>query len=325
MTTEDVGAVGSAAVPPAETTLENRGRVARLKAGKDRLTTRAIDTRQQLNAKRGQSEAIDTVFSVIERDTVTGGPVLAGAVAFRVFLFMVPYVFVLVAGLGVASDAAGDSPSELARKAGIGGLAAQSITDVGNLSFWSRTGALLIGGFALLIAARTVVKVLFIIHSLIWGIPVQKPKSTTRAAAVFVGIVTVGLAFATFVGWLRDRSFIGGLVGMVLFVLVPTGAWLVVSWFLPRASGTTWSSLLPGAVLFGVGTAFLHVFTVYWIAHQISTKSDRYGALGTALALLLWAFIFGRVIVAAATLNAARWRIAEHEASTNPINGLQGS
>jgi uncharacterized BrkB/YihY/UPF0761 family membrane protein len=323
MTSEDVGTTAPTPPPPPETPDTNAGRIARLKAERERITTRVVDTRDRLHQRRGESEAIDTVFSVLERDTITGGPVLAGAVAFRVFLFQVPYVFVLVAGLGIASDASGESPDDLARSAGIGGLTAQAISDVGDLSFWSRTGAIVFGGFALFLAARAAVKVLFVVHSLVWGIPVTKPKSTTRAALVFVGIVTVALALATLVGWLRDRSFLAGLFGVILFVLVPTAAWLVVSWFLPHPPECTWRSILPGALLFGIGVEVLHVFTVYWIAHEISTKSDRYGALGTALALLLWAFLLGRVIVAAATLNAARWRIAQHQAATNPMDALR--
>jgi uncharacterized BrkB/YihY/UPF0761 family membrane protein len=335
MTTDDVGTPESSAVAPVDdsaatpptvtppTGETKSGRIARLKAEKDRLTTRALEERDKLNARRSESEAINTVFSVIERDTITGGPVLAGAVAFRVFLFQVPYVFTLVAGFGAASDASGENPGELARKAGIGGLTAQAIRDVGNLSFWGRFWAVVAGGFALFLAARSAVKVLFIIHSLVWGIPIKRPKSTSKAAVVFIGFVTLALVLAAFVGWLHARSAIGGLFGIVLYILVPTATWLLVSWFLPHPEGCTWTDLLPGAIFFGIGVEALHVFTVYWIAHEISTKADRYGAIGIALSLLLWAYVLGRLIVATATLNAARWRISHHEHAHNPIDALE--
>jgi uncharacterized BrkB/YihY/UPF0761 family membrane protein len=330
MTTEDVGAPESPAVTPVAdgsatpTTSEQKtGRIARLMAEKEKLTTRALDTRDKLNDRRSSSETINTVFSVIERDTITGGPVLAGAVAFRVFLFQIPYVFTLVAAFGTASDAAGEDPNTVARKAGIGGLTAQAMSDIGHLSAWGRVGAVLAGAFALFLAARAAVKVFFIIHALVWGVPMRKPKSSTKAALVFIGLVTTSLFLAGFVGWLHQRSMIGGLVGIVLFVVVPTGTWLLVSWFLPHPPECTWTSLLPGAIFFGIGVEALHVFTVYWIAHEISTKSDRYGAIGTALALLFWAYILGRLIVAAATLNAARWRIEHHQRPHIPIEALE--
>jgi uncharacterized BrkB/YihY/UPF0761 family membrane protein len=330
VTTEDVGAPESAAVAPddaaaaAPATPESKaGRIARLKAEKERLTTRALVERDKLNARRSESETINTVFSVIERDTITGGPVLAGAVAFRVFLFQVPYVFTLVAAFGAASDASGEEPGTLARKAGIGGLTAQAIRDVSNLSFWGRFWAIVAGAFALFLAARSAVKVLFIIHSLVWGVPITRPKSTSKAALAFIGFVTLALALAGFVGWLHSRSAIGGLFGILVYILVPTASWLLISWFLPHPPDCRWTDVLPGAIFFGVGVEALHVFTVYWIAHEVSTKADRYGAIGIALALLLWAYILGRLIVAAATLNAARWRIAHHEQAHNPIDALE--
>ena len=261
------------------------------------------------------------MFSVFERDSAAGGPVLAGAVAFRVFLFQVPYVFVLVAGLGLASSADHKDPSELARDAGIGGLTAQAIGDFGNISVWGRITALVVGGFALFLAARSAVKVLRIIHSLVWAVPVVRAKRLSRQAGVFIVLVTIALALATFVGWLRDRSFVGGLVGTILYIVVPTAMWLIVSWFLPRAADCEWWDLLPGAVVFGVGVEALHVFTVYWIAREVASKSDTYGALGTSLALLLWAYLLGRLIVAAANLNATRWhllRAREAAAASEP-------
>ena len=250
---------------------------------------------------------------MFERDTLTGGPVLAGAVAFRVFLFQVPYVYVLVAGFGLASDAAGSSPSAAARDAGIGGLTAQAIRDASDFTWWSRISAFVVGGFALFLAARSAVKVLVIIHCLVWDLPMRKPKKLTRAAGVLVGIVTLALGLAWCVEWLRDRSFIAGLFGTVLYVLVPAAAWLLVSWFMPRKE-CPWWALVPGAALFGVGVELLHLLSVYWISHLIATKSDTYGALGTALALLFWAYVLGRLIVASATLNAARWNsyVARH-------------
>jgi uncharacterized BrkB/YihY/UPF0761 family membrane protein len=66
--------------------------------------------------------------------------------------------------------------------------------------------------------------------------------------------------------------------------------------------------MLPGAVLVGIGTLLLHLVTVFWIAREVEHKSDTYGAIGVSLALLLWAYLLGRVIVAAASLNAALWR-----------------
>jgi len=71
----------------------------------------------QLEAARPRHRSIDVAFLSVQRDTAAGGPVLAAAIAFRIFLFLVPYVFVLVYGFGLASSATGTDPQELAKKA----------------------------------------------------------------------------------------------------------------------------------------------------------------------------------------------------------------
>ena len=64
--------------------------------------------------------------------------VLAGAVAFRIFLFLVPYVFVAVVGFGVAAEAVDQDAGDLARQAGIGGLVAKAVGGAADLSGFSR-------------------------------------------------------------------------------------------------------------------------------------------------------------------------------------------
>src|SRR5436309_2122706 len=90
---------------------------------------------------------------------------LAGAVAFRVFLFLVPYVFVLVCVFGLGASASDEDPGTLARKSGIGGLAAKALSGVGDLSVGERILALVVAGFALLLATRALLKVLRIVHA----------------------------------------------------------------------------------------------------------------------------------------------------------------
>jgi uncharacterized BrkB/YihY/UPF0761 family membrane protein len=60
-------------------------------------------------------------------------------------------------------------------------------------------------------------------------------------------------------------------------------------------------------VFFGIGMEILHVLTVYWIAHEVESKTDTYGAIGFALALLLWAYLMGRFITSSAVINESLW------------------
>ena len=236
-----------------------------------------------------------------------------GALAFRVFLFMVPYVFVFVTAFGVGASAADKDPGTLARNAGIGGLVAKAVGSTGDLSLGSRIAALFVATFALVLATRALVKVLRIVHALIWRTRAGKTPKPTRAALVLIGLVTAAMVVSALIGKLRGQSLVLGLIATLLFVAVPFGAWLFVSTHLPHPDDVPLSALVPGAAFFGLGVEALHVITVYWIARVVESKTDTYGAIGFALGLLLWAYIFGRLITTAAVINETLWSRSQEE------------
>lgn len=53
--------------------------------------------------------------------------------------------------------------------------------------------------------------------------------------------------------------------------------------------------------------AGLRILTVVWFTRYVESKSKTYGAIGAALAILLWACFLGRIVVSGAMLNAALW------------------
>jgi uncharacterized BrkB/YihY/UPF0761 family membrane protein len=83
-------------------------------------------------------------------------------------------------------------------------------------------------------------------------------------------------------------------------------------------------------VLAAVGVEVLHLVTVYWISYAVAKKTERYGAIGAALALLLWAYLLGRVITSAAVLNATVWyrgqpgAVPDLQTEINEINEIRG-
>lgn len=79
-----------------------------------------------------------------------------------------------------------------------------------------------------------------------------------------------------------------------------------VSWKLPHAPVPA-RALIPGALLMAIGADVLHLLTTYWIGHLVARKTHTYGSVGIALAVLLWVYILGRIIVASGGLNAALW------------------
>jgi uncharacterized BrkB/YihY/UPF0761 family membrane protein len=297
---------------------QTRSRMERLKAGQAGVLSRVERTRKRLEDARPQSRVLDAGFRALERDIAAGGGVLAGAVAFRVFLFLVPYTFLVVCVFGVGASAADEDPASLARSAGIGGLAAKAMGGVRDLSTGERLFYLIVAGAALLFATRALLKVLRIVHALIWHTRAGKPAKPTRAALVLIVVVTAALGIALLAGTLRGESFLLGLVATILFIAVPIGAWLLVTWYMPHAADIPWTALLPGAVFFGAGMEILHVVTVYWIAREVESKTDTYGAIGFALALLLWAYLMGRFITSSAVINESLWSNYQERRKAHP-------
>lgn len=275
------------------------------------LKARVDETRQQLEARRNTSRAVDALFGLADVHTAAGGELLAAAVAFRFFLFIVPCVFVTVFGLGFGADAAGADVRDVARRAGVAGLAATAIESgaaASTFARWVTFGAAVV---AMILGARHLLRALRVANALIWRVRPQKLGHQTAAALMLIVGFAVAIALLRIVYLIRSVSFIGWLVSLVLYTAVPTALWLACSVKLfPKPGGASWQDLVPGAVLFGVGIHALHLATVLWLAHAVESKSQTYGAIGTALEILLWAYLLGRVVTSAAALNAALWRRA---------------
>ncbi len=285
----------------------------RIATGRERVEQQISSTYQRLENARPTSGPIDTAFRAFERDTAAGGGVLSAAVAFRTFLFLVPYVFFCVVTFGLASQASSESPEDVARSIGVSGLMARTFANAANLSGWNRAWAICISGFAVYLAGRALLKVLRITHGLIWRVAVPKLASSSRAAAAVLGLVTAQLVVGAGISWLRVQSPILGIVAMVLSAAVSFGIWMVASRMLPHAD-CPWWALAPGAALVAIGTTGLQAATIFYFAGSIERKSDIYGAIGTSLVLLLWAYILGRIVIAAISLNAAFWYRSEERA-----------
>jgi len=261
---------------------------------------------QELNARRQRSGMVDAGFLVQELDARVGGGILAGALAFRIFLFMVPLVYVAFTVLGTASAATSQDPAQLARDVGITGVLASAVVRAQDHSAW--TLAVLVAGaaVALFLTAGSLLKALYVVHWLIWRIPRVMPAGLVPRLAVIVLALTAS-ALGVAVNRVRSSSGVAGaVIAIVVITAVSFALWWWVSWQLPHAPAPA-LALVPGALLMAIGADVLHLLTTYWIGHLVARKTHTYGSVGIALAVLLWVYILGRIIVASAGLNAALW------------------
>jgi membrane protein len=269
------------------------------------LETRAEQLGNRGQAERERHESVDAVFAMVDRDGDVGGGIIAGALAYRFFIWLLPLALVAVAGLGYAADAESKSPEEAADSLGVGGLITSSISNAANSS--NRWYALLVGIPVLLWATRSVLRALIAAHRLVWGdVRSAAPKATPLATLRLLGLLLALLAVSGLTSAVRAWSGGAGVLSTLLIALPSAGVWLLVSLRLPHR-GSSWTALIPGALLFGLGTELFHAVTAYIIAPYAINKQGTYGALGLAAALLVGLFLLCRLMVSAAVLNATLW------------------
>lgn len=257
--------------------------------------------RGRIEKARERSSLLDTLFEWIERDSEIGGGILSGALAYRLFLFTLPLAFFLVSVLGLASDAANESPKQIARSVGLLGLVTSQVakTSNGGASAW-----VALTSFCILVyVTRVLLRAVSIVHALAWQRSGRAVKIPFRSLGVFAVGISACFMIVVGVGAVRHEGSLEGLLVTLASGLGFAAVWLWISLSLPHADAR-WVDLIPGSVLFGVGILFVQVFNVYFLSHLLEDKASTYGALGVASAVLLGLFFIGRVVVLSASLNA---------------------
>jgi uncharacterized BrkB/YihY/UPF0761 family membrane protein len=293
--------------------------LAQTPAGRRALMVAALEARskalsERAQAERGSHSSVDAVFEMVDRDVEVGGGIIAGALAYRMFIWLLPFALVLVAGFGLLSQAASDTPQQAARTMGLAGIVSHSVASTaGGANRWY---ALLIGIPILLVATRSVLRVLIGAHRLVWAdVRAAAPKPTVGSTFLFLCLILCFFAASVFATFVRERASGIGLIASVLTVVPFIVIWLVLSAGLPHR-GACSLELVPGAVLFGVGIELFHLGTVYLLAPWLESKQGTYGALGVASALLVGLYIASRIVVLSAVVNATLWERRQRARST---------
>jgi uncharacterized BrkB/YihY/UPF0761 family membrane protein len=255
----------------------------------------------RVEAARPRHATVDLGFRLFERDSSIGGGLLAGALAYRLFVLLLPTALLFVSGLGLYAGAADKSTSEAAREAGLHGVVASQVAS--SSSSDARWLVFLLMVPAVIYATATLYRALAIVHAIVWHGSGRGARATPRGIGLLFGALLATLAAAQIVGWIRRHDQLGGLAGLAVYLVLAGGAWLLVSLELPHGD-VRWPSLLPGAALVGAGLLFVNVFNLYVTTRLVEGRADTYGALGIATALLLSLVIVGRLMVVSAELNA---------------------
>jgi uncharacterized BrkB/YihY/UPF0761 family membrane protein len=272
-----------------------RLRAAALRARAERISARADE-------ERGRSKAVDVGLDLVDRDVEVGGGIIAGALAYRFFIWLLPFALVLVAGLGLASNAASTSPQDAAKSLGVVGLVSGSVASAASSP--SRWYALVVGLATLALATRSLLRALIAAHRLVWvDLRAAAPRPTLVATLELLALMLCYLLLTGAASTARAHSVVAGLVVSIVVAVPYAALWLLFTSRMPHRNADL-GALVPGAVVFGVGIEVVHAVTVWVIGPMALEKQGTYGALGLGAALLLALYLLSRLIIVSAVVNA---------------------
>jgi uncharacterized BrkB/YihY/UPF0761 family membrane protein len=284
-------------------------RVAHGPRSASRLVPRTRDeATRRVEEVRKRSALVDAALQAGDLDRRRAGSLLAGGIAFRIFLWLLPAALFVSALVGLVRPTGAASPDRVAQSLGLAASVASTVEQATRQSNRGAAALLALGLALMLYTSISLVRAIRIAHVLAWEEPFRRGARLPRDAAIFTAAILATLAINTGVTYLRHEHTAALSLLLVPFSFVITGGfWLGLSMLLPHAHAP-WRALLPGAALFAIGHILLQIATVYYFAPKLTKAPALYGSLGSAATLLLWLFLIGRMIVASAFLNAALWR-----------------
>jgi len=189
-----------------------------------RVGARADDVRLALERRYGDRRSVATVRDVFLLDRAIAGGELAGALAYRLFLWFLPFVLVLVAGLGAYADARDQTPREVADRLGLAGLVVHSVAAAASSN--ARWYALALGIPILVYLTRSLLRSVVAVHRLAWGLEPTRGHLTLANVLLFLAAVVASLVIAALVSASVEVSAWFWLAVAPLTVVARAGIWL---------------------------------------------------------------------------------------------------
>jgi len=239
--------------------------------------------------------------ALFRRDAEAGGAMVGSAIAYRLFVFFIPLLLLVVGVAGVAGHYA--DPETVATDAGVSGGLAVQIREAFQQSGGTPWFVIALGIVGLLITGRSLSKVLVSASCTAWRIPITA-KSSWRVVGSIGGLACGMGLIAVLVN--KARVELGmGVAGVSLgaaFALYGI-AWLIISALLPRGTDDP-GALLPGAVLIASVIVAMHTVSQFYLPDRFDRANELYGAIGATVVTLGWFFILGRAIGVSMELNS---------------------
>jgi uncharacterized BrkB/YihY/UPF0761 family membrane protein len=248
---------------------------------------------------------------------------MGAAIAYRLFIWLLPLALLMVGGLGLWADATGQESADAAQGV-VTGYVAESVAQATDALTPLARIALVVGSSLVLVyESYVLLRTLRAASSLSWGVPVRALPHAPVATLVFMALlaapVVVGMATGPIADALHQPW--GLLLALLALAAVP-GFYILGTLLLFPHGARHWTELIPGALFFYAAIALVHLFTSLVLYPYLARKEETYGVLGVAAGLLFTLFVVGRSFELSASLNALL--VEDRRPSAAPRAGTRG-
>ncbi len=248
---------------------------------------------------------IDLAATYYERDRDSFASVLGAAIALRLFLFLVPAITTAVGLVLLVSGS--EAVRSLAEHANLTSEVAGQIETSTRTTTLQALG-IFVGSLWLTVwTGRSLTKVLAACSGGAWRMSGRQTKVTVRMAGAVTSLVLLLVVVSALLNRVReDVGLAAATTTWGVTAVVYVTAWFVVTWNLPKRT-TDPGSLLPGALLLGLGLTALQWFMQFYLPGKLTRASALSGGIGLAVATLGYMFLIGRLMASSLIVDAIVW------------------
>lgn len=258
--------------------------------------------RERLDRWSAQHGWLGVIVDLVDRSRTDGAAVVAGYLAYRFFIMLLPIGAIVVAISGYDQLAAADTADGL----GLGKWIAATIAQAGEDAERSRLPLLVTGVVGFVVASWGLLGALQFAAAVAWRIPARRFPGKGRAVIRLAGslLLFVGILYLSLV--VRRAGLLAGLAATSANTAAAAVAFFALTWMLPHRC-TSWYWLLPGTATGAGGILVLQLLATYYLPDRLSSASTTYGVLGVALSLLTYLFLLGVTLWLAVLVDAVVW------------------
>ena len=246
-------------------------------------------------------------WRTMRRDASIGGSVLGAALAYRIFIWLLPFALALILMLTLIAGHDKSSIANLLDNAGLTGFIAKSVNEATDgTRGWAVVSALVATLFVLAYQSSALLRSIRAVTALAWRLPVGRVPKPTRSTLLFLVWLLAFMAVAASAAPIRHAlGFpLDLFVNLIAYSAGLPLLWLLLSWFLLPHGAARWSELVPGAIGVGIGVGAISLFNALILFPWLTEREETYGVLGIAAGLLFGFFLIGRTVELSAALNA---------------------